>query len=90
MTLAEKGREFLERRVSGLRNRGNDKPLTPERRGAATRSLARRYALENQVSQSLSAHLLLKRDVDYLVDSGVDSGADGGRHRPHRPAHRQA
>ena len=73
VTLTEKGREFLERRLSGFRDSRNDKPLSPERSGASARRMARRYALENQVSQALTAHLLLKRDVDYLVDSYVDS-----------------
>ena len=73
VTLTEKGREFLERRLSGFRDSRNDKPLSPERSGASARRMARRYALENQVSQALTAHLLLKRDVDYLVDSYIDS-----------------
>ena len=35
---------------------------------SAERRQARRYGLANQVSQALRAHLLLQRDVDYLVD----------------------
>lgn len=69
VTLTEKGREFLEGRLSGFRDSGNDRPLSPERNDVPARRMARQYALENQVSQALSAHLLLKRDVDYLVDS---------------------
>ena len=68
VTLAEKGREFLERRLGPVydsageaRDVANDAPASPGRG-------ARRYALANQVSQAMSAHLLLQRDVDYLVD----------------------
>ncbi len=99
VTLTERGREFLERRLDGFRdgeaavglNGNGRRPLWERRKRADTsaRRVAWRYALENQASQSLSAHLLLKRDVDYLVDSrgghsgvvdpgGVDSGVDEG------------
>ena len=49
---------------------GGDLPLMEIRRrtGRAARSQSRRYGLGNQVLQSLRARLLLKRDVDYLVD----------------------
>ena len=45
-------------------------PLAESRRraGRVARSLSRRYGLGNQILQSLRAHLLLKRGVDYLVD----------------------
>ena len=74
VTLTEKGREQLERKLGSFNSdaavdfaaQAGRGPGT--RPGASTRSVARRYALENQVSQSLTAHLLLKRDVDYLVD----------------------
>ena len=99
VTLTERGREFLERRLDGFRdgeaavglNGNGRRPLWERRTRADTsaRRVAWRYALENQASQSLGAHLLLKRDVDYLVDSGgvhsgvvdpggVDSGVDEG------------
>ena len=89
VTLTEKGREFLERKLGAFpaggapgSGNGREDTLPMRERGKradnAARKLARRYALENQVSQALTAHLLLKRDVDYLVDSGVDSGADDG------------
>ena len=99
VTLTERGREFLERRLDGFHdgeaavglNGNGRRPLWERRKRADTsaRRVARRYALENQASQSLGAHLLLKRDVDYLVDSGVvhsgvvdpggvDSGVDDG------------
>ena len=85
VTLTERGREFLERRLDGFHdgeaavglNGNGRRPLWERRKRADTsaRRVARRYALENQASQSLGAHLLLKRDVDYLVDSGgVHSG----------------
>ena len=47
-----------------------DLPLMERRRrdGRAARSQSRRYGLNNRVLQSLRARLLLKRDVDYLVD----------------------
>ena len=93
VTLTEKGREFLERRLDGFHdgeaavglNGNGRRPLWERRKRADTsaRRVARRYALENQASQSLGAHLLLKRDVDYLVDSGgVHSGGvhSGGVH----------
>ena len=89
VTLTERGREFLERRLDGFHdgeaavglNGNGRRPLWERRKRADTsaRRVAWRYALENQASQSLSAHLLLKRDVDYLVDSGgVHSGVDEG------------
>ena len=79
VTLTEKGRGFLDGRLGAFRDGGgpdsrdpgNDRLTLHKRRrraDTATRRLARWYALENQVSQSLTAHLLLKRDVDYLVD----------------------
>ncbi len=45
-------------------------PLTERRRraGRAARRTSRRYGLGNQALQSLRAHLLLKRGVDYLAD----------------------
>ena len=112
VTLTEKGREFLERRLgpfpgaSGSNPQGGDSQEgNPQarsfRQGAGARAgvagqaqgqtrnqtrTARRYALENQVSQALAAHLFLKRDVDYLVDSGPpgdDGSGDGsGLHGP--------
>ena len=74
VTLTEKGRGYLERRLGNFHGdaavdpgvtKGWDGRGPP---GALSRRAARRYALENQVSQALTAHLLLKRDVDYLVD----------------------
>ncbi len=78
VTLTEMGREFLEQRL-GPFYEGDDSPSAPlernlpltERRrraGRVARSLSRRYGMGNQVLQSLRARLLLKRDVDYLVD----------------------
>ena len=78
VTLTEMGREFLEQRL-GPFYEGDDSPSAPpernlpltERRrraGRVARSLSRRYGMGNQVLQSLRARLLLRRDVDYLVD----------------------
>ena len=78
VTLTEKGREFLEQRLgpfyegpeSGSTLPERNLPLMERRRraGRVARTLSRRYGLGNQVLQSLRARLLLKRDVDYLVD----------------------
>ena len=59
----------LPRRERGVSSDG-DLPLTERRRraGRVARRLSRRYGMGNQVLQSLRARLLLKRDVDYLVD----------------------
>ena len=76
VTLTEKGRAFLERSLGAFPG-GSSPRLGMREAGVSVRSLARRYALENQVSQALTAHLLLKRDVDYLVDPGGDSGSGG-------------
>ena len=88
MTLTEKGRKFLEGRLGPFPGGGHPNSRDSEgprwQRGRPTgsatrppRAQSRRYALESQVSQALTAHLLLKRDVDYLVDAG-DSGVDSG------------
>ena len=84
VTLTESGRDHLvqalgsfydgtalEAELDALRDR-HDVPL-PERRKKAKeidRRLARQYSLGNQVYQMLRACLLLKRDVDYLVNDG--------------------
>ena len=78
VTLTEKGRDFLEQRLGPFYDGGDspsalpqrDLPLMERRRrdGRVSRSQSRRYGLGNQVLQSLRARLLLKRDVDYLVD----------------------
>ena len=78
VTLTEKGREFLEQRLGLFYDAGGlgsnlperSLPLMERRRraGRVARTLSRRYGLGNQVLQSLRARLLLKRDVDYLVD----------------------
>ena len=84
VTLTESGRDHLvqalgpfydgtalEAELDALRDR-RDLPL-PERRKRAKeigRRLARQYGLGNQVYQMLRACLLLKRDVDYLVNDG--------------------
>ena len=63
VTLTERGRKRLEGRLGGFG--GGDGAGSQDSPG---RRDSRRYALENQVSQALTARLLLKRDVDYLVD----------------------
>ena len=89
VTLTERGREHLERQLGSVfgeggpddvRVSGGQVPLS----ATATRRQARRYGLANQVSQALRAHLLLQRDVDYLVDgdSIVLIDAHTGRPKP--------
>ena len=78
VTLTEKGREFLEQRLGPFYEGPESGSVLPERNlplmerrrraGRVARILSRRYGLGNQVLQSLRARLLLKRDVDYLVD----------------------
>ena len=75
VTLTEKGRDYLETRLGPVFGApapdaaggpgGNTAGWTSL---SAARRHARRYGLANQVSQALRANLLLKRDVDYLVD----------------------
>ncbi len=89
VTLTEQGREHLERQLGtvfgeggpdDVRVSGGQVPLSV----TAARRQARRYGLANQVSQALRAHLLLQRDVDYLVDgdSIVLIDAHTGRPKP--------
>ena len=74
VTLTQQGQEFLEQRLGPVFG-GPDMDAGNHRPGSrvllsqsAARRQARRYGLANQVSQALRAHLLLQRDVDYLVD----------------------
>ena len=88
VTLTQRGQEFLEQRlgpvfggpdmVSGDRPPGGVSLLSQ----AAARRQARRYGLANQVSQALRAHLLLQRDVDYLVDGDAIVLVDAHTGRP--------
>ena len=90
VTLTQQGQEFLERRLGpvfggpdtadGNRPSGRQR-LLPR---SAARQQARRYGLANQVSQALRSHLLLQRDVDYLVDDDgiVLIDAHTGRPKP--------
>ncbi len=89
VTLAERGLEHLERQLGtvfgeggpdDVRVSGGQVPIS----ATAARRQARRYGLANQVSQALRAHLLLQRDVDYLVDgdSIVLIDAHTGRPKP--------
>ena len=75
VTLTQPGQEFLERQLGPVFSEpdvaasspppGRQSLMSP----SAARRQARRYGLANQVSQALRAHLLLQRDVDYLVDN---------------------
>ena len=92
VTLTEKGREFLEQRLGpfydgaeyGSTLPDRNLPLMERRRraGRVARTLSRRYGLGNQVLQSLRARLLLKRDVDYLVDGDAVALIDPHTGRP--------
>ena len=92
VTLTESGREFLEQRLGPFHDASDsrpalterDLPLMEQRRrdGRAARRLSRRYGLGNQALQSLRAHLLLKRDVDYLVDGDSVALVDQHTGRP--------
>ena len=75
VTLTERGRELLEEQLGPVF--GGNVPVFDSDDGAvgrrslslsAARREARRHGLTNQVSQALRAHLVLQRDVDYLVD----------------------
>ena len=76
VTLTDRGRDYLEHRLGPVYERPDEaaSPYSDQtlrlRKGAGSGvDLGmRRYAVANQVSQALSAHLLLQRDVDYLVD----------------------
>jgi preprotein translocase subunit SecA len=82
VTVTDEGWEFLEKRLGRIYDRwstgaGSEKtpsleglPLADrrKRRGGLSRRVARQYSLGNYVHQMLRAFLLLKRDVDYIVD----------------------
>ena len=79
VTLTDQGRAYLEHRLGPIfdlaatehgktSNPVQQPPVRRQQGASAERPLARRYRLANQVSQALRAHLLLQRDVDYLVD----------------------
>ena len=75
VTLTDRGREFLERQLGpvfgspeGDAARQWNATRQEARSRRAARREARRHGLANQVSQALRAHLLLQRDVNYLVD----------------------
>ena len=79
VSLTEEGRAFLEERLGPVYENPLAQPgatglqsPTPIKTAGNVRRLSRRYGLANQVLQSLRAHLLMKRDADYLVgDDGV-------------------
>ena len=82
VTVTEEGWEFLEKRLGRIYDRwstGAGSEETPsldglpladrrKRRGGLSRRVSRQYSLGNYVHQMLRAFLLLKRDVDYIVD----------------------
>ena len=90
VTLTRRGQEFLEQRLGPVFD-GQDTLVRAAGPGdrartslSAARRESRRYRLANQVSQALRAHLLLQRDVDYLVegDSVVLIDPHTGRPKP--------
>ena len=88
VTLTHRGQEFLEQRlgpVFGEPALDADNRPSGDRRSlsqTAARRQARRYGLANQVSQAIRAHLLLQRDVDYLVDGDAIVLVDAHTGRP--------
>ena len=79
VSLTDRGREYLEQRLGPVfgpaavdddQSTGPaDAPPGSQRHFSVPgRSSGRRYRLANQVLQALRAHLLLERDVDYVVD----------------------
>ena len=92
VTQTERGRHFLEQRLGPFYDGGDFGSILPERDpslmerrrlgGRVTRRLSRRYGMGNQVLQSLRARLLLKRDVDYLVDGDAVALIDPHTGRP--------
>ena len=89
VTLTERGRQHLELQLGpvfgdGGSTDGRDDAGQAPLSATAARRQVRRYGLANQVSQALRAHLLLQRDVDYLVDgdSIVLIDAHTGRPKP--------
>ena len=97
VTLAERGREFLEQRLGPFYDGRSleeslgsiwarrDWTLAQRRKktDGINRRLARQYNLGNQIYQTLRAYLLLHRDVDYFVteDSIVLIDSSTGRPR---------
>ena len=98
VTLTERGRSYLERWLGPLFEldgteleegsvETRDRSVHDQRE-AANRSVQHfqtRYTHLNQVYQALRAHVLLKRDVDYVVTDGEVALVDGltGRRRPY-------
>ena len=81
------GVAFLEARLGDFYNTTPDAAAGPgPGAGPGARRMAQRLNLVNQVHQLLRAHLLLRRDVDYIVDAAADRvvlvDRDTGRPRP--------
>ena len=88
VTLTQRGQEFLEQRLGPVFGEpaldADNRPPISRRllSQTAARRQARRYGLANQVSQAIRAHLLLQRDVDYLVDGDAIVLVDAHTGRP--------
>ena len=87
VTLTQQGQEFLEQRLGPVfgESESTVSPVSGGQRSlsrTAARRTARRYGLANQVSQALRAHLLLHRDIDYLVDDDAIVLIDAHTGRP--------
>ena len=99
VTLSEAGHELIEQhlgpladmseldaRLHRVENGTGGAPLDRRRREAEAlrRQISRRGNLANQVHQLLRAHMLLRRDVDYIVTDGEVVLVDPvtGRRRP--------
>ena len=67
VTLTEKGLDFLEAKFGSLGGNFAGKEAEKTGSGQLSRSDMRRLALANQIFQSLRAHLLLERGLDYVV-----------------------
>jgi len=96
ITLTAKGREFLEQRLGPFYDgrsleealdsiwASGDGTLSQRRKQAdvVSRRLTRQYNLGNQIHQTLRAHLLLRRDVDYFVNEEAIVLIDRSTGRP--------
>ena len=71
VTLTAKGMAFLERQLGELFAVEVGEGASQGEAGKISRRAARKLNLANQVYQSLRAHLLLEKGVDYLVSDGT-------------------
>ena len=68
VTLTQKGLDFLEARFGDFGGNTEGRKAQSNSSEQLSRSNQRRLALANQVYQSLRAHLLLEKGLDYVVD----------------------